>query len=116
MYACMETLNILILQGVPYYLTKCIFIPVFLHNTHVFTHTNILLLPTYTYSFKFTKLIKDDPTREFNFTLKRDDSNDNYMLTNVNPTLDRTQTDILLTMLNADGKSGFHSFVVGMSK
>ena len=45
-----------------------------------------------------------------------DERNDNYMLTNVNPTLDTTQTDILLTMLNADGKSGFHSFVVGMSK
>lgn len=45
-----------------------------------------------------------------------DDSNQNYMLTNVNPSLDTTQTDILLNMLNADGKSGFHLFVVGMSK
>jgi hypothetical protein len=45
-----------------------------------------------------------------------DDSNDNYILTNVNPTLETAQTDILLTLLNADGKDGFHSFVVGMSK
>ena len=45
-----------------------------------------------------------------------DERNDNYILTNVNPSLDTTQTDILLAMLNADGKSGFHSFVVGMSK
>ena len=45
-----------------------------------------------------------------------DDSNENYMLTNVNPSLDTTQTDILLNRLTADGKSGFHSLVVGMSK
>lgn len=45
-----------------------------------------------------------------------DDSNENYVLTNVNPSLDTTQTDILLNLLNADGKDGLHSFVVGMSK
>ena len=87
----------------------------FPHNIYICLYSYELSYFLHT-SFKFTKLVEDDPTCEFKFTLKMDDSNDNYILANVNPTLDTARTDILLIALNADGKSGFHLFVVGMSK
>lgn len=75
------------------------------------------MLPYYHYirSFKFTKLDREDESRPFTFTLSMDEDND-YQLSGVNPSLDRNKTDALLNNLNADGKNGFNSFAVGMSK
>ena len=44
------------------------------------------------------------------------DDNDDYNLLNVNPPLDKSKTNPMLETLNADGKNGFNSFAVGMSK
>ena len=66
-------------------------------------------------SFKFTKLDKEDPKRPFTFTLGVDENND-YNLLSVNPPLDKKKTDRVLDTLNADGKNGFNSLAVGMSK
>ena len=67
------------------------------------------------FSFKFTKLDKDDPSRPFIFTLSTGD-NEEYKLSGVNPSLDEDKTNAVLDVLNKDGKSGFNSFALGMSK
>lgn len=67
------------------------------------------------HSFKFTKLDKADPSRPFIFTLSTGD-NEEYKLSGVNPSLDEDKTNAVLGVLNKDGKSGFNSFAVGMSK
>ena len=66
-------------------------------------------------SFKFTRLDKDDPKSPFTFILSVDENKD-YILSNVNPPLDKSKTDPVLETLNADGKNGFNLFAVGMSK
>jgi len=66
-------------------------------------------------SFKFTKLDREDQSRPFTFTLSMDKNND-YELSDVNPSLDQIRTDPILNGLNSDGKNGFNSFVVGMRK
>ena len=44
------------------------------------------------------------------------DENSDYELSDLNPPLDRNKTNPVLNGLNSDGKNGFNSFVVGMSK
>eukprot|EP00578_Thalassiosira_sp_NH16_P008205 CAMPEP_0181111216 /NCGR_PEP_ID=MMETSP1071-20121207/19153_1 /TAXON_ID=35127 /ORGANISM="Thalassiosira sp., Strain NH16" /LENGTH=241 /DNA_ID=CAMNT_0023195087 /DNA_START=19 /DNA_END=744 /DNA_ORIENTATION=+ len=65
--------------------------------------------------FKFTKLDPEDHSRKFTYTLSMDDNNE-YQLSDVNPTLDEKQTNSLLDDLNADHKNGFNTFVVGIRK
>ena len=66
-------------------------------------------------SFNFTKLDKEEPSKPFKFTLCLD-TNQNYQLSNVTPPLDEVKTKVVVDNLNKDGKSGFNSFAVGMSK
>jgi len=66
-------------------------------------------------SFKFTKLDREDQLRPFTFILSMDAKND-YQLSDVNPPLDQIRTNPILKGLNADGKNGFNSFMVGMRK
>ena len=44
------------------------------------------------------------------------EDNQEYILSSVNPSLDVAKTNPILDELNKDGKSGFNSFAVGMSK
>ena len=44
------------------------------------------------------------------------EDNQEYILSGVNPSLAVNKTDPILDELNKDGKSGFNSFAVGMSK
>lgn len=44
------------------------------------------------------------------------EDNEEYILSGVNPSLDVAKTNPILDELNKDGKSGFNSFAVGMSK
>mmetsp|Transcript_39876 Transcript_39876/g.84969 ORF Transcript_39876/g.84969 Transcript_39876/m.84969 type:complete len:244 (-) Transcript_39876:768-1499(-) len=65
--------------------------------------------------FKFTKLDREDQSRQFMFTLSIDENSD-YQLSDVNPPLDQRKTDPVLYCLNKDAKNGFNSFAVGMRK
>jgi len=84
------------------------------HGPFLFV-VNILIYPQIN-SFKFTKLDKDDPSRPFTFTLSMNEDSEEYILSGVNPSLDVNKTNPILDELNKDGKSGFNSFAVGMSK
>ena len=44
------------------------------------------------------------------------EDSEEYILSGVNPLLDVNKTNLILDELNKDGKSGFNSFAVGMSK
>ena len=81
----------------------------FIHSHYIDIHNQIN-------SFKFTKLDKDDPSRPFTCTLSMNEDNQEYILSSVNPSLDVNKTNPILDELNKDGKSGFNSFAVGMSK
>mmetsp|Transcript_31585 Transcript_31585/g.66880 ORF Transcript_31585/g.66880 Transcript_31585/m.66880 type:complete len:97 (-) Transcript_31585:210-500(-) len=80
------------------------FLTLLMHSSH-----NVI------YSFKFTKLDPEDQSRPFTFTLSMDENN-NYEISDVHPHIDKNKTDPILCVLNADGKNGFNSFVVGMRK
>jgi len=70
---------------------------------------------TYQNSFKFTKVDPADESRHFSFTVYLDEDND-YQLSNCNPSLGKTKTRPLVDQLNLDGKEGFNSFTIGIRK
>jgi len=65
--------------------------------------------------FKFTKVDPADESRHFSFTVYLDEDND-YQLSNCNPSLGKTKTRPLVDQLNLDGKEGFNSFTIGIRK